>query len=86
MSENTLTNVFAMEKRKVFNVCHVYYIDEIGGFPYVADRKLTLGRFNTIVEDGGDYIIVAENFFGDYESRKKYYKFKDSAQKVIEGR
>jgi len=84
MSDNAFTNVFAMEKRKTFDVCHVYFIDEIGGFPYVADRKLVLGRFRTIVENHEDYIIVAENYFNDYESRSKYYKSKEAALKVLD--
>ncbi len=84
MSDNTFTNVHAMEKRKTLDVFYVYYIDEIGGFPYVADRKLVLGKFRNIVENHEDYIIVAENYFGDYESRRKYYKSKEAALKVLD--
>ena len=83
MSDNTFTNVYAMEKRKTFDVMYVYYIDELNGFLYVADRKLTLGRYRSIVENGEDYLIVSENY-GDYESRKKYYKNKEAALKVLD--
>jgi late competence protein required for DNA uptake (superfamily II DNA/RNA helicase) len=73
-----------MDNKKTLSVCHVYFIDEIGGFPYVADRKLVMGRFRAIVENHPEYIIVAENYFGDYESRRKYYKSKEAALKVLD--
>jgi hypothetical protein len=83
MSDNTFTNVFAMEKKKTLDVFYVYYIEEMNGFLYVADRRMTLGSYRSIVENGEDYIIIAQNF-GDYESRKKYYKSKEAAQKALE--
>ena len=83
MSDNTFTNIHAMEKKKTFDVMYVYYIDELNGFLYVADRKLTLGRYRSIVENVEDYIIISENY-GDYESRKKYYKNKEAAQKALD--
>jgi hypothetical protein len=83
MSDNAFTNVHAMEKKKTLDVFYVYYIDEMNDFLYVADRRMTLGRYRSIVERGDDYIIVSENF-GDYETKKKYYKSKESAQKALE--
>ena len=83
MSDNTFTNVHAMEKKKTLDVFYVYYIDEMNDFLYVADRRMTLGRYRSIVENGDDYVIIAQNF-GDYESRKKYYKSKEAAQKALE--
>ena len=62
MSDNTFTNVFAMDKKKTFDVFYVYYIDEMNDFLYVADRRMTMGRYRSIVENGNDYIIIAENF------------------------
>ena len=83
MSDNTFTNVFAMDKKKTFDVFYVYYIDEMNDFLYVADRRMTMGRYRSIVENGNDYIIIAENF-GDYETRRKYYKSKEAAQKALD--
>lgn len=83
MADNTFTNVHAMEKKKTLDVFYVYYIDEMNDFLYVADRRMTLGSYRSIVENGDDYVIVSQNF-GDYESRRKYYKSKEAAQKALD--
>ena len=84
MNDIPFTNVNAIVKKKVMDTYHVYYIDDIGGFPYVADMTLKIDpRFRRIVESTSEYIIVAENYFNDHESTKKYYMRKEIAQLVI---
>jgi hypothetical protein len=84
METNEFTNVHAIVK-KVFSKMHVYYLSDINGFVYIADKSFCQDQFHTIVEDTSEYIIVLQNYLGDFETRLKYYKSKEFAKKALNG-
>lgn len=84
MEKNEFTNVHAIV-RQVFNKMHVYYISDINGFLYVADKAFKTDQFRKIIEHTPEYIIVSENYLGDFETRYKYYKTKEAAKKSLSG-
>lgn len=74
---------YPMLKKKTFQTLHVYYIDEMNGHRYVADRKVTLGQFHNIVCNTGDTIILELLHDPTYTRFQKVYKTKEEAEKHI---
>lgn len=61
-------------KTETLNNIHIYYIDEMNGHLYVADRKIVLGKYRKMVDNNDGSVIIVENF-GDIE--KRYLGFKE---------
>jgi hypothetical protein len=71
-----------MVKNKPLENLHIYYIDELNGHLYVADRKLTLGKFRKILENYPDRVIIQEDF-GDFKKIFLGFKTKEAALEAL---
>jgi hypothetical protein len=71
-----------MVKNKPLETIHIYYIDELNGHLYVADRKLVFSKYRKILENYPDRVIIQEDF-GDFRKTFLGFKTKEVALEAL---
>ena len=79
MKNKIFEGVNLMQKTKKPTEMHLYYIDELNGHLYIADRKFIANRFREFEVIDTNEVIIIEDFADQTSRQMKAYTSKEYA-------